>query len=120
MKPGDRVMVVSSYSGRLRVEDDKVKAVHKNGITILERSSVKFRANGSAILKHTGWGSLPKLQPWDDALWEKFQAQESMVTMANSLRKLSEKFAAFGRDNEKASAIWESLPLSIREMVDDK
>ena len=112
-------MVVSSYSGRLRVEDDKVKAVHKGGITILEKSSVKFRANGSACLKTNGWGSLPKLQPWDDALWEKFQVQETMVTMANSLRKLSEKFAAFGRDIEKASAIWESLPLSIREMVDE-
>lgn len=122
MKPGDEVMLVTTRgygSKRLYIRRDRVKAVHKNGQVVLEQSGQRYRADGKPTGKGSSWrDSRPNLHAWDDALWQRFQIEQSQDAMASSLFKLSEHFQRVSRDPEKAAEVWESLPFAVRQMVE--
>lgn len=120
MKAGDEVMLVSNYGmGRklLNLRREKVKAVHKNGLILIEGTDAKFRQDGHQAGKGNYYNAW-RLQVWDDALWQKFQIEQSQIKIANRLYELSEKFSIIARDHEKAAEIWENLPYSVRSLVE--
>ena len=118
MKVGDRVMLVSyGYPRRrLRVSEDNVKAVHKNGLIILEGRTQKYRENGSPTGSH-GYHPPPHLQPWDDALWQEYQRQQANAVMASKLHRFIEIIRGM-HDDEKEAEIWQALPYEIRKLVE--
>lgn len=119
MKPGDKVMLVSQdgFRRRLHISVDRVKSVHKNGNIVLERSDGMYRANGTKTGRH-GYSSPPRLQAWDDALWQEFQRVQSNAAMASKLYRLSDIIQRT-HDDDAAAAIWEQLPYSVQKLVED-
>ena len=119
MKVGDRVMLVGGGYGyhRLHITEDKIKAIHKNGLIVLEGTDQKYRQSGSPTGKH-GYNVPPRLQAWDDAIWQEYQRQKSNAAMAIKLHRLTELIQRM-HDDEKEADIWQALPYEVRKLVED-
>ena len=116
MKVGDRVMLVGGGYGyhRLHITEDKIKAIHKNGLIVLNGTDQKYRATGTPTGKH-GFSSPPRLQAWDDNLWHEYQRQKAKTAMAAKLYRLVEIIQKM-HDDEKMAEIWQALPYEIRKL----
>jgi len=115
-------MLVGSqgFERRLHITLATVKAVHKNGLIVLEGSDQKYRKDGSPTGDCGRYGRFERLQEWDDALWQEFQRQEANVAMALKLCRLADKLDRMSRnDKDGAAKIWETLPLSLRQLVEE-
>ena len=121
MKVGDRVMLVSGgglMGRRLYIKEDKIKAVYKTGLIVLEGTSQKYRENGTPTGNH-GFHSPPRLKLWDDALWQEYQRQCANAAMASKLHALIEIIQRM-HDDEKEAEIWQALPCEVRKLVEDE
>ena len=122
MNVGDKVMLVQWVGMSrqdLNIRVDKIKAVHKNGHIVLEKSAQKYRPDGKPTGQSSGWyDNRPDLKPWDDVLWQKFQKQQIEKAAANQLFALAEHLQKLVRqDREAAAEVWENLPYQVRALI---
>jgi hypothetical protein len=121
LKPGDLVLLrgTQGFNRRLWLSKQRVKAVWKNGLILLDGSDVKYRvSNGSPAGKRTGYGIGASLVPWDENLWQQFQREQSEAAQATKLHALGKKLMLLSRDHQEATALWESLPYDVRKLVE--
>lgn len=123
MNVGDRVMLVQfvGMGGKnLHIRVDKIKAVHKNGQIVLEKSAQKYRPDGKPTGQSGGWRETrPYLSPWDDALWQRFQKQQIEIAATNRLYELTEHLRKLiQKDREAAAEVWENLPYQVRALIE--
>lgn len=117
LKAGDRAMIVNNSSiAGLYVDAVTVRLVTKTGLIKLEDRNEQFNARGQRTGKHSGFRAPPRLQEWDDGLWQEYQRQRSNNAMASKLFRLGELFQR--KRGEAAAEIWEKLPFEVRQLVE--
>lgn len=120
LKPGDRAMLkgTQGIQRHLSVKKVRVSKIYKNGLILIDGSDQKYRSDGSPVGRH-GYNSPPWLIEWDDNLFQKAAMVDAQIAASRALYALGESFMKASRDIEAASEIWESLPYSVRKLVEE-
>jgi len=119
---GDKAMLVGvqGFGSRLWVRQVTVEKVYKNGQIVLDGMDQRYRPDGYPTGKRTGYITPARLKPWDDALWQQANIEASQAVLALRVHDLGDALKMLARDHSAAADVWESLPFSVRNLINPK